>query len=583
MIFDNICEAISKIEELSGVVGEPLYYRGQQCDWPITSSIHRIEEKHRKEEILKSVNFIDWLKTKKGLLKSREDNSKHTTDLDYWAIAQHYGYKTDVIDFTTDLNIAKGFALLGKEPGKVGCIFCLWEKDVEYVSSLYKKYGNHFQQDCRELLVSVGYNLFFCFDIPEISRIENQKGVFLWDVNGFATQLFSGLIDKYFPGWVEDHTFRFKQTDISVDVGNLRMIYPMANAAEMEIDRYVQFCNRDFYYKHNIIPEFPQIDCDLSSYFAENKWKISDKLFQSDPLFHYPSNGYKTEVHILDLETFTTLLNSLNYCNKFTLDWIHALNENRYVMYVSANNDMLKLFSEIINEIFSISALYINLMPSLTGIIIYQVLRLLYELVRMCREENQELFDQAMWELARYEYCLNDAKSSIEGILDSLRMAVPLDKVVKEAWEHEFLFIKLLRNSGNTSVTVLAKDIVNDCSAEYKKEHMRILIKLFDQSMIPPTMLVSDKTNDVERVRVSRGNISWDLMLNVVTKPRVLFSQEDFIRSFSYYILPWQFVMCPKRNRIYNPFEIVGIRRLDADNFQSGHIYYMGGMYYTVQ
>ena len=39
----------------------------------------------------------------------------------------------------------------------------------------------------------------------------------MWDINSFATQLFSGLIDEYFPEWIETHTFRFKQTDITIE------------------------------------------------------------------------------------------------------------------------------------------------------------------------------------------------------------------------------------------------------------------------------------------------------------------------------------------------------------------------------
>ncbi len=72
-------------------------------------------------------------------------------------------------------------------------------------------------------------------------------------------------------------------------------------------------------------------------------------------------------------------------------------------------------------------------------------------------------------------------------------------------------------------------------------------------------------------------------MLNIVTNPKILFSQMEFFRFFVYYIIPWQIVMCPKRNRIYNPFEIEEIRRLDADNFETGHLYYWGGAYYTIQ
>lgn len=585
MLFNNIYEAISKIEEISVSIGAPLYYRAQHHDWAITSSIHRIDkdEDLRKEEVLKAVNFTEWLKKKKDLMHNVEKNLQEKINLCYWAIAQHYGYKTDLIDFTTDIQVAKGFALIGKKPEENGCIVCLWKEDVERFVSLYKIYAENFQPDCQVLLKAVNYNPFFHFDLSEVSRIVNQKGVFLWDVNSFATQLFSGLIDKYYPGWIETHTFRFKQTDISVEKETLRMIYPTANVTEMEIDRYLQFYNRDFYYKHNIIPEFSPIECDLSHYFTENSWNIGEKLFFANPLVYYPSKEYKTVVSVLGLEELTVLLNNPDNCKDLAFNWNRALEEKQYIMYVSANNDSLKLFAEILNETLSIISLYENLSPSIIGIIIFQAFRLLYELFLKCRKDDKYLFNKAMQELAQYEYNLNDPQSSLEEILDSLRSAVPLDVVVKEAWEREFLFVKLRRYSDNTSVCALPKDLINDCSAEYKKEHMRVLNDLYDQSIIPPTMLIFDKEINFKRVRVSKENMKWELMLNIVTNPKILFSQAEFFRFFVYYIIPWQIIMCPKRNRIYNPFEIEEIRRLDADNFETGHLYYWEGAYYTIQ
>lgn len=585
MLFNNIYEAISKIEEISASIGAPLYYRAQHHDWAITSSIHRIgkDGSLRKEEVLKAVNFIEWLKTKKDLMRDVEGDSQGKINLRYWAIAQHYGYKTDLIDFTTDIQVAKGFALIGKKPGENGCIVCLWKEDVELIISLYKAYAEIFPPDCQVLLKSVNHNPFFHFGLLEVSRIVNQKGVFLWDVNSFATQLFSGLIDKYYPEWIETHTFCFKQTDISVEKETLRMIYPVANVTEMEIDRYLQFYNRDFYYKHNTIPEFPPIECDLSNYFMENTWNVGEQLFSTNSLVYYPSKEHKTVISVLGLEELTGILNNPDNCKELAFNWSQALEKKQYIMYVSANNDSIKLFAEILNETLSILSLYENLSPSIIGIIIFQALRLLYELFLKCRKDDKYLFNKAMQELAQYEYNLNDPQSSLEGILDLLRTAVPLDVIVKEAWEREFLFVKLRRYSSNTSVCVLPKDLINDCSSEYKRQHMRILNDLYDQSVIPPTMLIPDKENNVKRVRVSKEKIKWELMLNIVTNPKILFNQMDFFRFFVYYIIPWQIIMCPKRNRIYNPFEIEEIRRLDADNFETGHLYYWGGAYCTIQ
>ena len=585
MLFNNIYEAISKIKEVSDSIGAPLYYRGQHHDWPISSSIHRInkDENLRYEEVQKTVDFIEWLKTKKDLLHNVEKSSQEKINLSYWAIAQHYGYKTDLIDFTTDIQVAKGFALIGKKHEETGCIVCIWKEDIKLIASIYRAYAEAIPVDCQALLKSADYNPFFQFELPEVSRIENQKGVFLWDVNSLVTQLFSGLIDIYFPEWIETHTFRFKQTNISVDIETLRLIYPAANVTEMEIDRYLQFYNRNFYYKNSVIPEYPQIECDLSLYFMENAWEIGEQLFLANPFVYYPSEKQKIVVKVFDLEELTSLLNDLNKCNDLVSDWGNALDRDCYIMYVSADNNSLKLFAEILNEILSTLSLYTFFKSPLTGIIIYQALRLLYELFLQCRKNNQYLFSKAMQELANYEYNLNDSNSSLEGILDSLREAVPLDEVVKAAWEHEFIFVKLRGTSGHTSVCVLPKDIINDCSPAYKKEHMRILNELYDMAIIPPTRLIHDGKGNIKRVKVDKKNIRWQLMLNIVTNPKVLFEQMDFFKFFVHHIIPWQIIMCPKRNRIYNPFEIEAIRMLDANNYETGHLYYWGGMYCTVQ
>lgn len=584
MQFNNISEAISAIDEISNSSGKPLYYRAQHHDWSITSSIHRINnDENRKEEILKASNFIEYLKTKDNLINKVEQYSKERMDLMYWAIAQHYGYKTDLIDFTTDIQIAKGFALIGKQTGENGFIMCLWKEDIEFISSIYKTYANQFPDDCQVLLQSVDYNPFFDFNLSEVSRIENQKGVFMWDVNALATKLFSGYIDVFFPGWLDMHTFSFKQTDISVDTKILRMIYPAANITEIEIDRYQQFYNRDFYYKNNIIPEIPPIKSDFSQYFRENIWNVSKDLFVYDSLIHYPLETQKIIVNFIDLKQINYLLSDLKNCEKFVSDWKEKLEENVYVMYICADNDSVKLFAEILNEVLSILSVYENFTSQIIGIIMYQSLRLISELFVKCRKNNECIFNKAMQELSIYEYNLNDSKSSIESILNLLRSATPIDEVVKDAWNHEFLFVKLRNISGNTSVCALPKDIINDCTVLYKKEHMQILNDLYDKSLIPPTVLTFNKNGNIERNRISKEQIQWELMLNIVRDPKVLFNEKDFLQFLIYFIIPWQLIMAPKRNRIYNSFEIKSIERLDADNFETGHLYYWEGSYYTIQ
>ena len=590
MTFDNIDDAIHAIEKISSKIGNPVYYRGQHHDWSVTSSLHRMDSENNpdltKEEMQKSYNFVEWLKSRR-IIQSIGKLPSKIIDFPYWAIAQHYGYKTDMIDFTTDINVAKAFALLGKKPDETGCIICLWKEDVELISLLYKGYSKKFKSNCKDILDFLNFDPFLHFDIPEISRIINQKGVFMWDTNSIATQLFAGVIDHYCPNWIENHTFRFKQSDASVEIETIRVVYPSPNITEMEIDRYLQFVFRDFYYRNSVIPEMPGIERDLSIYFLENTWSISQDLFFADPLVHYPSECQETTRSFFDLVDLTNLLNNIENCKSFVVKWTNELKNNRYIVFMSRGNDSLKLFAEVINEILTTLSLYGFFDAEIIGLILYQAIRLLYTLFENCHDDNQPAFIKILKDLEQYNYNLNDSSISFEAILDSLRGSIPLDEAVREAWEHEFIFIKLLRNSGNSSVCVLPKDIINNCNEPYKKEHIKVVNDLYKKSIIPPTILLKDEhcnTNiDLQRKILDQNNFKWEDMLNIVSNPRVLFSEKDIILFSIYFFIPWQFIMSPKRSRLFNPFEIQKVKRLEADNFKTiHHIYYLGGAYYTI-
>ena len=134
IVYENIDKAKKAITNISLSKGEPLYYRGQSKDYHITSSIHRISsDEDTKNEAKKTYAFIQWIKEHNKLLPTvvAANDLLCGTDLIYWAIAQHYGYKTDLIDFTTSLDIATAFSLIGGRAGDNGVIYCLWEEDVQ--------------------------------------------------------------------------------------------------------------------------------------------------------------------------------------------------------------------------------------------------------------------------------------------------------------------------------------------------------------------------------------------------------------------------------------------------------------------
>lgn len=584
MCYENIDEAIRAIKEASAEKGMPMYYRGQHHDWAVTSSMHRLSTQCKDKgtyeaEMYKVQEFIKFLKKCKeesGCFKSVEAT---VGDLHYYAIAQHYGCKTDFIDFSTDLDVARSFALIGKQDGETGCIVCLWEDDVEFIKDLYRYGTDELTSECKIILESRDYDPFFCFHLPEIPRITNQKGIFLWDPNSVATTLFGGLMEKYDPGFLEKHTFRFKQTDISIEKDMQRRIYPSPSNTELKIKNFFQKYKHDNFYQNTGIPLLPRVDIDLSEHFAVNAWNFAD-AFAANPEEYYPSDKQESSVVVLKKDEIKDIMRLPENCRKFVGNWKHELAEDRFIMYVSESRDAYVLFVEVINEVLASLAPYKNLPVEAIEKILFRALRLLNALLLLCRAGQEEVYNKVNEELAEYEYDLTDSRHSLEHAFELLRGSVPLQAVLKLAWLRDFGFIRFENDTGNSFAGVLPLDIIENVEKDYKAEHLRILNELYDQSRIPPTVIAYED-REAKRIFVDKKDITWNMMLNVVRDPKVLFAGDDILEDFIFFFIPWQIVMCPKTNRIYNPYEIASVRKMDVDNFVEKYpIFYRDGGYY---
>lgn len=300
MIFNNINDAIIAIKEQSKQKGEPLFYRGQNSKWGVSSSLFRLQDNDIQIEQEKTKHFIKWYLSNKKLKQYSESNYLYGTYLQYYAIAQHYGYKTDLIDFTTNLDIARGFSLLNRKIGNVGVIYCLWEEDVKFIIHLYILHYNLIQNiGIKKYLKSTNYNPFFKFENTDISRITNQYGVFLLDIGGLATNIF-----KYIP---ERNCFYFKQTEIDIEKELVRKIFPTSNRSEMEIERHLSFYYENYFLSNGyneLIKKtklFETDNIDLSRYFSKNLW-FSDN-FGSEFSEILPSISMDVKKIILDLNS----------------------------------------------------------------------------------------------------------------------------------------------------------------------------------------------------------------------------------------------------------------------------------------
>ena len=331
MIYNNINDAITAIKEQIKQKGEPLFYRGQNYEWKIASSFYRLRGNEQKKEQEKTQHFIGWYLTNNELKQYPENNFLFGTYLQYFAIAQHYGYKTDLIDFTTNLDIAKGFSLLNRSIGDIGVIYCLWEEDIKFITQQYILYFNQIQNiGIKTFLVSKNFNPFFEFKNTDISRITNQCGVFLIDVGGLATEIFKNIPEK--------NCFYFKQTKIEIEKELCRKIYPTANTSEIEIERHLYFYYKDYFLNNGYreimkeIKTFETDNIDFTKYFQKNQWYNDCFTSKSNEII--PSNCTEFKQIILEAKEINRLMNDFDYCVKFVESWMLNKNNNIYVFYV---------------------------------------------------------------------------------------------------------------------------------------------------------------------------------------------------------------------------------------------------------
>lgn len=95
----------------------------------------------------------------------------------------------------------------------------------------------------------MNYNPFFTFKMDELSRITNQHGLFLWDLNSIISSYWNQYVMNN-KQWVDTHCYIFHQTDTNIDTSVLRAVYPEPNYVELIIDQYVQVENHYFFYKN---------------------------------------------------------------------------------------------------------------------------------------------------------------------------------------------------------------------------------------------------------------------------------------------------------------------------------------------
>ena len=273
-LIERLREDEQKLKENKQNSDEVFYYRGQNHNWPIKSTLSR--ENYSDDEIERTKSFVNRIKSITSLSKM--------SDGECVAIAQHYGYKTDLIDFTTSIDVAAFFATDGisKHPGyKHGYIWRISSSDIdimkliaEGVIELNAECKLYTENEEKELtrMKNEKFGPFIPYEIPELSRMNNQKGVFLWDLHEIFTECF--LKNRS-----ADFIFEHDGTVYSNDWLSKNIIYPEPNELEHQIMCFKSGEAKDAFFKikdewiqNTITLETP--DSIAEKYLTNNKWDI---------------------------------------------------------------------------------------------------------------------------------------------------------------------------------------------------------------------------------------------------------------------------------------------------------------------
>jgi len=144
-------------------------FRGQaQDNWLLESTLTRALKKINstdKEDIVAE----HYRRFRLEIRGRRGDNPRSLNENETWALGQHFGLYTPLLDWTESPWVGIFFALTGSEKSETGyrALWALHTKDIESINTAYKSKG--ITNDMVELIEPI---------IDENSRLVNQRGLF---------------------------------------------------------------------------------------------------------------------------------------------------------------------------------------------------------------------------------------------------------------------------------------------------------------------------------------------------------------------------------------------------------------------
>jgi hypothetical protein len=181
---DSVWSALELAESLKAS-GEYDLFRGQRHTFPIQPSILR-QDVDREDAAKKLKSFATWVHNTPDL------SSLHQNSNALLAVAQHYGMKTPLLDFTSSPRIAAFFATDGAKDGDTGTIICLnRSRFVESWADINSRYFNAKGCQLTELID---------IDVQNLWRLQAQAGSFLrCHVDPTMLEMFSHFLHIRFP------------------------------------------------------------------------------------------------------------------------------------------------------------------------------------------------------------------------------------------------------------------------------------------------------------------------------------------------------------------------------------------------
>ena len=290
---NSMMEALQLSEQLQ-TDGTYNLFRGQSKDWEVLSTIQRIDDSgidSKRKEISNLYFFFQDNIILKSYLESETKN-------EFWAIAQHYGCATNLIDFTSDPKVALFFATNSKN-SKVGdecVIICLNVDDLNKFNEVLEKSISFYSKR------NIPVPRIIDVDITNLWRIQAQKGCFLnLTLKGY--DVFHYHFDRiYFP-------FSEPYTGIpTVD------IYPERKSPiEIELDKFfmdeLMLKNMELIKSNNFIEvitmtaptidEFNIVFKDYDTLTVHNSWQNANVHWNIEKKINWKES---TERKIIDLD-----------------------------------------------------------------------------------------------------------------------------------------------------------------------------------------------------------------------------------------------------------------------------------------